>query len=59
MLDEGRDPVRATAGGVEDEPALALPQSVLEGVEVETQPQEQVPILQRGLFDEVRTFGHC
>jgi hypothetical protein len=48
-----------TARGVEDEPALTLPQPVFEGVKVQAEPQQQIAILKRGLFDEFRSIGHC
>jgi hypothetical protein len=59
MLDETCDSMGTTARGVENEPALTLPQPVFEGVKVQAEPQQQIAILKRGLFDEFRSIGHC
>jgi hypothetical protein len=58
MLDKSSDPAGPAMAGVEDEPAFTMSQPVVDRVEIETHPLQEVAVLYWRLFDEGFTIGH-
>jgi hypothetical protein len=58
VLDESSNSVSPAMARVENEPAFTVTQSVLDRVEVETHPLQEVPVLYRRLFDEGISIRH-
>jgi len=57
-LNEARDPICPPTRSVKDEPALALPQAVMETVKVDAKPLKKILILKRSLVDDRKRIGH-
>jgi hypothetical protein len=58
MLDESSNAAGPAIACVENEPAFAMAQPMLDSVEIETHPLQEVPVLYRRLFDKGFTIGH-
>jgi hypothetical protein len=58
MLDESGDSASPAMAGVEDEPPFTMAQSVIDSIEIQTHPLQEVPILYWRLFDERIAIGH-
>ena len=58
MLDESSNSARPAIARIEDEPAFTMAQPMLDSVEIQTHPLQEIPVLYRRLFDKGLTIGH-